>query len=83
MITKDTTLEELVTMVEKELVNVESGEEFTIRELFKGYEWNRLKPSLRTKLGSMIFAKFNNGGLSDIIEPVRKTPQHQQVYVKK
>lgn len=34
-----------------ELTNLQSGETFLLKDLFKGYEWNRLDRNIRLKLG--------------------------------
>lgn len=82
MIDKNVTLNELIQMVNSALNDVESGEEFIVRDLFRGFEWNRIPVAMRTKLGSTILALADNGSLSANITPIRKTPQNQQVYVK-
>ena len=83
MINKSVTLEELIQMVNSALPYVESGEKFIVRDLFRGFEWNRIPRALRTKLGSMILILSGNGGLSSSIKPIGKTPQNQQIYIKK
>lgn len=56
-----------------------SGEVFTVKDLFKGFEWNRIQIGERTKLGSAFFTYANSTGLN-IIKPLGKTPQNQQKY---
>lgn len=82
MINANTTLEELYETVIGTLNDVKCGEVFIVKELFRGFEWNRIPKSFRTKLGSMVFsyAKGEEGSL--IIEPLDKTPQNQQKYKK-
>ena len=82
MIYKDITLAELVQLVNEALDDVETGEEFIVKDLFRGFEWNRIPKSLRTKLGSMILVLSQGNNLSQNITAVRKTPQNQQIYVK-
>ena len=39
------TVNELLEMAKRELTNLKSGEIFLVRDLFKGYEWNRISRS--------------------------------------
>ena len=41
-----------------ELTNLQSGETFLLKDLFKGYEWNRLDRNIRLKLGILLSCKF-------------------------
>lgn len=83
MITKDTTLNELFESAcfSADTV-VQSGENFRVKDLFRGVEWNRIPKGLRTKLGSMFYA-YVNGEAKNVFDPVGKTPQNQQIYTKK
>ena len=81
MITSTTTLKELYdSAVAAAGMLVTSGEKFIVKDLFTGVEWNRISKALRTKLGSM-FLLYVNG--STEFAPVGKTPQNQQIYIKK
>lgn len=82
MITKDTTLNELfeAACFSADTI-VQSGENFRVKDLFRGVEWNRIPKGFRTKLGSMFFA-YINGEAKNSFEPVGKTPQNQQIYQK-
>ncbi len=82
MINKTTTLLELFDIAIATLDEVEAGEVFIVKDLFKGFEWVRIPKGLRTKLGSMIFAYANGAMGSSIIEPLDKTAQNQQRYKK-
>lgn len=82
MITKDTTLQELFDCAVNTVNQVEGGEEFIVRDLFRGFEWNRIAKGNRTKLGGMFFAYAKADG-SFALEPLGKTPQNQQIYKKK
>ena len=83
MVTKDTTLNELfeVACLSADTI-VQSGENFMVKDLFRGVEWNRIPKGFRTKLGGMFFA-YVNGEAKNSFEPVGKTPQNQQIYKKK
>ncbi|MGG3988444.1 DUF1413 domain-containing protein [Bacillus smithii] len=55
----------------KELNNDDA--EFVVKDLFRGFEWNRITKGNRTKLGSMFLSYAQNEG-ANIIEPTEKTP---------
>ena len=83
MVTKDTTLNELFEAACLSADTVaQSGENFRVKDLFRGVEWNRIPKGLRTKLGAMFFA-YVNGDAKNKYEPVGKTPQNQQIYSKR
>ena len=53
MITKNTTLNELYDAARLSAATiVQSGENFRVKDLFRGVEWNRIPKGLRTKLGA-------------------------------
>lgn len=80
-INNTTSLEELFEKVKITLTELNTGEEFIVKELFRGFEWNRIAKGNRTKLGSIVFSFANHEGAA-IIEPLGKTPQNQQQYRK-
>ncbi|GAA0866459.1 DUF1413 domain-containing protein [Paraclostridium tenue] len=80
-VTSNTSLEELFAIVKNTLNELNSGEEFIVKDLFRGFEWNRIAKGNRTKLGSMVFNFVNHEG-STIIDLLGKTPQNQQKYKK-
>ena len=82
MVNKNTALEELFDIVVSTLNDVEEGEIFIVKELFRGFEWNRIPKSFRTKLGAMVLVFANSDEGSFLIEPLGKTPQNQQIYKK-
>ena len=83
MVTKDTTLNELFDAACQSANQiVQTGEKFRVKDLFRGIEWSRIPKGLRTKLGSMFFA-YVNGEANTTFEPVGKTAQNQQIYLKK
>ena len=43
---------DLFDMAKEELLHIDVNEEFSLRDLFKGYEWNRIKHGERIKLGT-------------------------------
>lgn len=77
-----TSLQDLFNVAVDTLSDLQPGEEFIVKQLFRGFEWERIDKGNRTKLGSMFFNYANNNG-SNFIEPLGKTPQNQQKYMKK
>ena len=61
--------------------DVLGGEIFTLRDLFCGVEWSRLPIKTRNQLGSLFFAEYNRGIITDI-EANGKTELGQQLYRK-
>ena len=82
MVTKDTSLNELfdIACLYADTI-VQSGENFRVKDLFRGVEWSRIPKGFRTKLGSMFFA-YVNGEAKNKFFPVGKTPQNHQIYSK-
>jgi len=65
-----------------ETINLKSGEEFLVKDLFKGYEWNRLAIGERRTLGSLFLNEVKNGQLYLVAETVNKNSANQQLYIK-
>lgn len=82
MITKTSTLSELYDYAILSARDVDSGEVFIVRDLFRGFEWNRIPKGLRIKLGSMFYAYAQEAASSEF-QILDKTPQNQQKYRKK
>ena len=80
-ITHNTSLTDLISYSQSEIQNLLVGEEFMVKDLFLGYEWNRIDKGNRTRLGSAFFA-FAQGAGAAQITPLGKTPQNQQRYRK-
>ena len=81
MIDVNTSLETLLEIAITTLQEVSPGEKFIVRELFRGFEWNRIGKSNRTKLGGL-FYRYVSEHPELSIEPLGKTPQNQQIYIK-
>ena len=81
IINLNTSLIELFEIAKTTLEETEKDEVFTVKELFRGFEWNRISKGNRTKLGSMFFLFSKNQG-SSIIISIEKTLQNQQKYRK-
>jgi hypothetical protein len=71
----------LLNVAITELGNIKSGEVFLVKDLFKGYEWNRLDRAVRLNLGILFLNEVrNNPSLN--IEVLGKTSSNQQKYKK-
>ena len=82
MIDVNTSLDTLLETSIKTISEILPGEKFIVRELFRGFEWNRIGKSNRTKLGGM-FYRYITDHKDLSIEPLGKTPQNQQIYIKR
>lgn len=78
----NTSLQELLDVAKETVKEVASGEEFIVKDLFRGFEWNRIAKGNRTKLGSMFLNYVQNEG-EKLLKVLNKTPQNQQMYGKK
>ena len=72
---------ELLEQSIAELPKVESGQVFTVKDLFKGYEWNNQEINTRLHLGTL-FVNYANDHDS-LLEILGKTLSGQQEYEKK
>lgn len=81
MVTSTTPLQDLFNAAINTLNDLEEDETFIVRDLFRGFEWNRIEKGNRTKLGSMFYTYAQGSGIN-IVEPIKKTPQNQQIYKK-
>ena len=74
---------QLLNRALNEIQNLDSGEEFLVRDLFKGYEWNRLDLNSRRNLGRFFFEPSQNPYLEDgTIIALDKNKANQQLYRK-
>ena len=48
-------LDLLLEQAKEELCNLHVNEKFVLKDLFKGYEWNRLKQGEKSTLGTLFF----------------------------
>ena len=69
---------ELLNIAIKEAENLNQGEVFLVRDLFKGYEWNRVSRSERLLLGTLFLNYVNMS--KGFIQAVEKTSSGQQRY---
>lgn len=63
----------------QESKNLKEGEVFLLKDLFKGYKWNRLETEMRSSLGRLFLEKVHN---KKSVEAIEKTSSHQQQYKK-
>ena len=69
---------DLLYQAVNEILNLNVGEVFLVRDLFKGYEWNRIPRSDRLLLGTLFLNHIHkDGGKIQVIE---KTSSGQQRY---
>ncbi|GJM78233.1 DUF1413 domain-containing protein [Cohnella massiliensis] len=80
-IDSNTSLKELMKIARETVAELHQDEQFLVKDLFRGFEWNRIAKGDRTKLGSMFFNYAENEG-SALILPLGKTLQNQQMYKK-
>lgn len=71
---------ELLEIAIKETESLVQGEVFLVKDLFKGYEWNRISHSNRLLLGTLFLNRVNKS--NEYISPVEKTSSGQQRYKK-
>ena len=71
---------ELLEIAISEISNVNPGEIFLVRDLFKGYEWNRISRSDRLLLGTLFLNYINS--INNVVTPIEKTSSGQQRYKK-
>lgn len=68
----------LLTQAVREIENLHIGEIFLVRDLFKGYEWNRIPRSDRLLLGTLFLNHINK--TNGKIQAIEKTSSGQQKY---
>ncbi|EGI5429557.1 DUF1413 domain-containing protein [Listeria monocytogenes] len=70
---------ELLDIAKSEMENLSPGEIFLLRDLFKGYEWNRISRSDRLLLGTLFLNYIKSIDIG--IVPIEKTSSGQQKYM--
>ncbi|ROR28513.1 uncharacterized protein DUF1413 [Mobilisporobacter senegalensis] len=73
-------IDQLLDHAIKETENVNLNEEFLLKDLFKGYEWNRIPHKDRLLLGILFLRYVENN--KTFITPFKKTSSKQQIYTK-
>lgn len=69
---------ELLDIAVEETKRITSGEIFLVKDLFKGYEWNRIPRKDRLLLGTLFLNYVNKK--NNVICPIEKTSSGQQKY---
>lgn len=71
---------ELLEIAKYETKNLISGEVFLLRDLFKGYEWNRIPRTNRLLLGTLFLNYIKSTDTVGVV-PIEKTSSGQQKYM--
>ncbi|MGI6748358.1 MULTISPECIES: single-stranded DNA-binding protein [Bacillota] len=71
---------ELLEEAIKETENLNEGEVFLVKDLFKGYVWNRIPRKDRLLLGTLFLNYVNK--MEGNIKAIEKTSSNQQRYEK-
>lgn len=77
------TANDLLKNAVAEVGNLQSGEIFIVRDLFKGYAWNREEKNDRMKVGILFLNEATSGVLANVVEVIEKSTANQQKYKKK
>jgi len=72
------TVNQLSEIAKNEKINLEPGEIFLVRDLFKGHEWNRISRSEKLLLGTFFLSLVKNTDTN--ISIIAKTSSDQQKY---
>ena len=72
---------ELLAEAIKETKKLEKGEVFLVKDLFKGYLWNRIPRSDRILLGTLFLNQIKRMDGKDV-KIIEKTSSNQQRYMK-
>lgn len=71
---------QLLIQALEEANNIQKGEVFLVKDLFKGYFWNRIPRKNRLLLGTLFLNEIKKD--SNSIQPITKTTSGQQRYLK-
>lgn len=63
-----------------EVGQLHSGEQFIVKDLFKGYLWNRIPRNERLALGSIFLDWISNSNSN--VQILDKNSSNQQMYMK-
>lgn len=75
-----TDVNELLIYALNESENIRKDEMFLVKDLFKGYTWNRIPLKDRLLLGTLFLNEIKKENY--YIQPVAKTTSGQQKYLK-
>ena len=71
----------LLTEALTEIQNLNAGENFLVKDLFKGYLWNRIPINERLRLGMLFLNEIEKDASIGVVK-VSKTGSGQQKYTK-
>ncbi|NLY81252.1 MAG: single-stranded DNA-binding protein [Clostridiales bacterium] len=71
---------DLLKIAVEETDNLMDGEIFLVKDLFKGYKWNRIAVRDRLLLGTLFLNHVNKNKYN--LVAIEKTSSHQQRYKK-
>ena len=69
---------DLLSKAINETARLNKGETFIVRDLFKGYEWNRISRGDRLLLGTLFLNYVNSENVN--VAPMEKSSSGQQKY---
>ena len=64
----------------KNIINLEEGEKFKLKDLFLGYEWKRLSKELRINLGKEFYRYITSQDNEYPIRFLEKTKSNKSIY---
>ena len=67
---------ELLEEAIRETENLNEGEVFLVKDLFKGYVWNRIPRKVRLRLGTLFLNRVSK--MSGKLKAIEKTSSNQQ-----
>ena len=79
--TSETSIQLLIDHAITQVPKLNSGEKFMARDLFLGYEWNRLTNYVRAQVGSGFYHQYAKEDASEVTI-LEKTARNQQLYRK-
>jgi hypothetical protein len=72
---------DLLESAKEEIKNLDKGDKFVVKDLFKGYEWNKIARADRLRLGVLFLSWVQSEG-KELIKIDDKTHSGQQSYIK-
>ena len=72
---------DLLESAKEEIKNLDKGDIFVVKDLFKGYEWNKIARADRLRLG-VLFLSWVQGDGKKLVKIEEKTHSGQQSYTK-
>jgi len=72
---------DLLETAKEEIKNLDKGDMFVVKDLFKGYEWNKIARADRLRLG-VLFLSWVQGDGKKLVKIEEKTHSGQQSYTK-